>query len=177
MFVWGGLTNSCEKNKSERQRRKGKILIGMQSSRRARRNKKAFLSDRCKEIEENNRMGKTRDLFKKIRDTKRTRSLGEGKGYSLQYSGLENSMECIVHGFAESDTTKRLSLSLSETMWDIMEDVNFISKDPEFWNASPKGTQWKGLESLSFTSESSDLVPGMFQTSFKTCLRLNIHQK
>ena len=36
----------------------------------ARRDKKAFLSDRCKEKEENNRMGKTRDLFKKIRDTK-----------------------------------------------------------------------------------------------------------
>ena len=40
--------------------------------RRARRDKKAFLSDQCKEIEENNRMGKTRDLFKKIRDTKGT---------------------------------------------------------------------------------------------------------
>ena len=38
----------------------------------ARRNKKAFLSDQCKEIEENNRMGKTRDLFKKIRDIKVT---------------------------------------------------------------------------------------------------------
>ena len=38
----------------------------------ARRAKKAFLSDQCKEIEENNRMGKTRDLFKKIRDTKGT---------------------------------------------------------------------------------------------------------
>jgi len=38
----------------------------------ARREKKAFLSDQCKEIEENNRMGKTRDLFKKIRDTKGT---------------------------------------------------------------------------------------------------------
>ena len=38
----------------------------------ARRDKKAFLIDQCKEIEENNRMGKTRDLFKKIRDTKRT---------------------------------------------------------------------------------------------------------
>ena len=36
----------------------------------ARRDKKAFLSDQCKEIDENNRMGKTRDLFKKIRDTK-----------------------------------------------------------------------------------------------------------
>ena len=38
----------------------------------ARRDKKDFLSDQCKEIEENNRMGKTRDLFKKIRDTKGT---------------------------------------------------------------------------------------------------------
>ena len=40
--------------------------------RTARRDKKAFLSDQCKEIEENNRMGKTRDLFKKIKDTKGT---------------------------------------------------------------------------------------------------------
>ena len=40
--------------------------------RRARRDKKAFLRDQCKEIKENNRMGKTRDLFKKIRDTKGT---------------------------------------------------------------------------------------------------------
>ena len=38
----------------------------------ARRDKKAFLSNQCKEIEENNRMGKTRELFKKIRDTKGT---------------------------------------------------------------------------------------------------------
>ena len=38
----------------------------------ARRDKKAFLSDQCKEIEENNRMGKTKDVFKKIRDTKGT---------------------------------------------------------------------------------------------------------
>ena len=44
----------------------------MQKSKIARRNKKAFLSDKCKEIEENNRMGKNRDLFKKIRDNKGT---------------------------------------------------------------------------------------------------------
>ena len=42
----------------------------MQFQRIARRNKKAFLSDQCKEIEGNNRMGKTSDLFRKIRDTK-----------------------------------------------------------------------------------------------------------
>ena len=45
----------------------------MQSSKKiARRDKKVFLSEQCKEIEENNRIGKTRDLFKKIRDTKGT---------------------------------------------------------------------------------------------------------
>ena len=46
--------------------------LNAEFQRRARRDKKAFLSDHCKEIEENNRMGKTRDLFKKIRDTKGT---------------------------------------------------------------------------------------------------------
>ena len=44
--------------------------LNVEFQRLARRDKKAFLSDQCKEIEENNRMGKTRDLFKKIRDTK-----------------------------------------------------------------------------------------------------------
>ena len=44
--------------------------LNAEFQRRARRHKKAFLSNQCKEAEENNRMGKTRDLFKKIRDTK-----------------------------------------------------------------------------------------------------------
>ena len=44
--------------------------LNAEIQRRARRDKKAFLSDQCKEIEENNRLGKTRDLVKKIRDTK-----------------------------------------------------------------------------------------------------------
>ena len=71
MAVWGGFTNSCEKTESEKQRRKGRYThLNAQFQRIARRGKKAFLSDQCKEIEENNRMGKTRDLFKKIRDTK-----------------------------------------------------------------------------------------------------------
>ena len=59
--------------RSERQRRKGKICpSNAEFQRRARRDKKASLRDQCKEIEENNRMVKTRDLFKKIRDTKGT---------------------------------------------------------------------------------------------------------
>ena len=48
------------------------IHLNAEFQRTARRDKKAFLSDQCKEIEENNRMGKTRDLFKKIRHTKGT---------------------------------------------------------------------------------------------------------
>ena len=73
MAVLGGLTNSCEKKRSKKQRRKGKILhLNAEFQRIAKRNKKAFLSNQCKEIEENNRMGKTGDLFKKIRDTKGT---------------------------------------------------------------------------------------------------------
>ena len=57
------------KNKGEKERYKH---WNADFQRIARREKKSFLSDHCKEIEENNRMGKTRDLFKKIRDTKGT---------------------------------------------------------------------------------------------------------
>ena len=59
--------------RSKKQRRKGKIFpLNTEFQRIARRDKKAFLSDQCKEIEENNTIGKMRDLLKKIRDTKRT---------------------------------------------------------------------------------------------------------
>ena len=68
MAVWGGLTNSCEKkrgkSKGEKERYKH---LNAEFQRTERRDKKAFFS---KEIEEKNLMGKTRDLFKKIRDTK-----------------------------------------------------------------------------------------------------------
>ena len=57
------------KDKGEKERY---IHLNAESQRIARRDKKAFLCDQCKEIEENNRMGKTRGLFKKIRDTKGT---------------------------------------------------------------------------------------------------------
>ena len=72
MAVWGGLTNSCEKrevkSKGEKERHKH---LNAESQRIARRDKKAFFSYQIKEIEESNRMGKTRNLFKKIRDTKK----------------------------------------------------------------------------------------------------------
>ena len=56
-----------EKSKGENERY---THLNAEFQRKARRDKKAFLSDQCKEIEENNRIGTTRDLFKKIRDTK-----------------------------------------------------------------------------------------------------------
>ena len=77
---------------------KGKMYsLNLAFQRIARRDKKDFLSDQCKEIEKNNRMRKTRDLF------------GEGSGTPLQYSCLENPMDggawwATVHGVAKSRT-------------------------------------------------------------------------
>ena len=73
MAVWGGLQIAVKrreaKSKGEKERYKH---LNAEFQRIARRDKKTFLSDQCKEIEENKRMGKTSDLFKKIRDTKGT---------------------------------------------------------------------------------------------------------
>ena len=73
MAVWGGLTIAVKrreaKSKGEKERYKH---LNAEFQRIARRGKKAFLRDQCKEIEENSRVGKTRDLFEKIRDTKGT---------------------------------------------------------------------------------------------------------
>ena len=73
VVVWGGLTNSWEKKevrgKGEKERY---IYLNAEFQRISRRDQKAFLSYQCKEIEENNRLGKIRDLFKKIGDIKGT---------------------------------------------------------------------------------------------------------
>ena len=73
MVVQGGLTNNRErkdmKGKGEKERY---THLNAEFQRIARRDTRTFLSDQCKETEENNRMGKTRDLFKKIRDIKGT---------------------------------------------------------------------------------------------------------
>ena len=73
MVVWGSLTIAEKrrevKGKGEKERY---THLNAEFRRTARRDKKAFFSNQCKEIEESNRMGKTRELFKKIRDTKGT---------------------------------------------------------------------------------------------------------
>ena len=60
MAFWGGLTNSCENKRSEKQRRKGKIKTSeFRVPKNSKKSKKDFFGDQCKEIEENNRMRKT----------------------------------------------------------------------------------------------------------------------
>ena len=71
MAVWGGLTNSCDKKRAKSKGEKERYThLSAEFQRIVRRDKKAFLSDQYKEIEETNRMGKTRDFFKMIRDTR-----------------------------------------------------------------------------------------------------------
>ena len=73
MVVWGGLANTEKRREAKGKGEKERYThLNPEFQRIARRDKKAFLSDQCKEIEENNKMGKTRDLLKKIRDTKGT---------------------------------------------------------------------------------------------------------
>ena len=73
MAVWGGLTIAVKRREAKSKGGKERYKhLNAEFQRIARRDKKAFLSDQCKETEENNRMGKTRDLFRKIRDTKGT---------------------------------------------------------------------------------------------------------
>ena len=104
MVVSGALTNSCEKKRNERQRRKGKIYpFEGRVPRTPQRDKKALLSDQCQEIEENNRMGKTRDLFKKIRDTKgrfhaKMGSIKDRNGMDLtEAEDIKNSWQKYTH--------------------------------------------------------------------------------
>ena len=95
--------------------------MSTESQRIARRDKKGFLGDQCKEIEENNRMGKTSLVAQRLKRESACnagdlglipglgRSPGEEKDYPLHFSGLENSMYS-PWGRKESDTTERLSL-------------------------------------------------------------------
>ena len=104
------------KAKSKREKERYKHL-NSEFQRIARRDKKAFFSDQCKEIEENNRMGKTRDLFKKIRDTKGTfhakmSSIKDRKGMDLteaedmRRDGKNTQKNCTKKSF----TTQKITM-------------------------------------------------------------------
>ena len=92
MAVWGDLTNTVKrrevKSKGEKERYKH---LNAEFQRIARRDKKAFFSNQCKEIQENNRMGKTRDLFKKIRDYQGNVSCKDGNNKGQIWYGLMRS--------------------------------------------------------------------------------------
>ena len=92
----------------------------------AKRDKKAFLRDQCKEIEENNRMGKTRDLSKKIRDTKGTfhakmgtikDRLTEAKDIKKRWQ--EYTEELYKKDFYDSDSLNGVITTYSQTSWNV----------------------------------------------------------
>ena len=131
MVVHGGLTKSCEKKRSERQRKKKRYThLNAEFQRIAKRNKKAVLSDRCKEIEENNRMGKTRNLFKKIRDTKGTFHAKMGsikdrncmdltEAEDIKKRWQENREELYKKDHYDSDNYECVSYTQSQTSWNV----------------------------------------------------------
>ena len=97
MVVWGGLKQLRKREAKGKGEKKRHTHLNTEFQRIARREKDAFLSDQCKETEENNTMGKTRDLFKKIRDTKGTFHAKMGRRED------RNGMDLIE----EKDTQKR----------------------------------------------------------------------
>ena len=92
MAVWGDLTKAVKrreaKSKGEKERYKH---LNAEFQGIARRDKKVFLSNQCKEIEENNRMGKTRDLFKKIKRYQRNISCKDGLDKGQKWYGPNRS--------------------------------------------------------------------------------------
>ena len=81
----------------------------------ARRDKKAFLSDQCKEIEENNRMGKTTDLFKKIRDMKGT--FPAKMGSIKDRNGLDLTVDPIISQLQNKANLWRYHLGMQVNVW------------------------------------------------------------
>ena len=100
----------------------------------ARRDKKAFLSDQCKQIEENNRMGKTRDLFKKIRDTKGT--------FHAKMGSIKDRKDMDL---TEAEDIKKRWQEYTEELYkkDLHHQDNhdavIIHLDQTFWNVKSSG--------------------------------------
>ena len=88
---------------------------------------------------------------------------GEGKGYSLPYSGLENPIDCTVHGLKESDMTERLSLSLSEGI-----HLNIINT---IYNIKLSGEKLKVFSLKTGTKQECFLSPLLFNLVLKVLTR------
>ena len=135
MAVWEGLINSYEKKRRESKGEKERYKhLNAEFQRTARRDKKAFLSNQCKEIEENNRMGKTRDLFKKIRNTKWT--LNAKIGSIKDRNGMD---------LTEAEDIKKRWQEYTEELYkkDLHDpdyhDGVITHLEPDIWNVKPSG--------------------------------------
>ena len=117
-----------EEKQNTREKREIYTQLNAEFQRIARRDKKAFLIDQSKEIEENNRMGKTRELFKKIRDTKGTFHAKMGtimdrngkdlqKQKRLRRGGKNTQKNCTKKVLMTQITTIMWSLTQSQTPW------------------------------------------------------------
>ena len=107
--------------------------LNLEFQRIARREKKAFLSDQCKEIEENNRMGKTRDHFKKIRDT---------KGTFHAKMGLINDRKCM--DLTEAEDNKKRWQEYTEELYkkdlhNLDNHNGVITQSQTSWNVKLSG--------------------------------------
>ena len=103
------------KSKGEKERY---THLNAECQRIARKDKKAFLCERCKEIEENNRIGKTRDLFKKIRDTKGTFHAKMGSIKDRNGMDLERKQKILRRGGknTQKNYTKKMFMTQITTM-------------------------------------------------------------
>ena len=110
------------------------IHLNAEFQRIARRNKKAFLSDQCKEIEENNRMGKTRDLFKKIRDIKGTFHAKMGSIKDRNGMDLTEAEDTIKKRWQEHKELYKKDLHDPDN-----HDGVITHLEPDILNAKPSG--------------------------------------
>ena len=121
VVAWGGFTNSWE-NRSEGPGRKGKIYpTECRVLENSKENKKAFLNEQCKDIEENNRMGQTRELFKKIGDNMGTFHVRMGTIKNRNCKDLTEAEDTKKRwqGYTEELYKKVLMTQITTMMWSL----------------------------------------------------------
>ena len=120
MVVWEGLTNSREEKQKGKGEKERYTTLNAEFQRIARRDKKAFLSEQCKEVEENNRMGKTRDLIRKTKDT--TGTFHAKMGSIKDRNGMDLKAAEILRGgknTQKSYTKKILMTQITTMVWSL----------------------------------------------------------
>ena len=131
------------KSKGEKERYKH---LNAEFQRIARRDKKAFLSDQCKEIEENNRMGKMRHLFKKIRDTKGTFHAKMGLIKDRNGMDLTEAVAQMVKRLSTMQETQVQSLGWEDPLEKEMAAHSRILVWSILWTEEPGGLQSMGSQ-------------------------------